>query len=164
MTAGIDCRVASLPSAFGEKLTLRLLDRHARLITLPELGFPESQLSRFRKILNLPYGCILVTGPTGSGKSTTLYASLVELNKVEKNIITVEDPIEYRLNGINQVQVNPRDGLTFANGMRSIQRSDPDIIMIGEIRDRETERIAVESALTGHLVLSTSHTNDAAGA
>ena len=160
----IDCRVASLPSAFGEKLTLRLLERHARLITLPELGFPEAQFSRFRKILNLPYGCILVTGPTGSGKSTTLYASLVELNKVEKNIITVEDPIEYRLNGINQVQVNPRAGLTFANGLRSILRSDPDIIMVGEIRDRETARIAVESALTGHLVLSTLHTNDAAGA
>ncbi|MEW5785528.1 MAG: ATPase, T2SS/T4P/T4SS family [Bacillota bacterium] len=160
----IDFRVASLPSAFGEKLTLRLLDRNARLITLPELGFPEAQLSRFRKMINLPYGCILVTGPTGSGKTTTLYAALVELNQVEKHIITVEDPIEYRLGGINQVQVNSRAGLTFATGLRSILRNDPDIIMVGEIRDRETARIAVESALTGHLVLSTLHTNDAAGA
>ena len=160
----IDFRVASLPSAYGEKLTLRLLDRSARLITLPELGFPDSQLKRFRRSINLPHGCVLVTGPTGSGKSTTLYAGLSELNSVEKNIITVEDPIEYRMAGINQVQVNPRAGLTFATGLRSILRNDPDIIMIGEIRDRETARIAIESALTGHLVLSTLHTNDAAGA
>jgi type IV pilus assembly protein PilB len=160
----IDFRVASLPSAYGEKLTLRLLDRNARVITLSELGFPESQLNNFKKIISLPYGCLLVTGPTGSGKSTTLYAALVELNQVEKHIITVEDPIEYRLDGINQVQVNPRAGLTFATGLRSILRNDPDIIMVGEIRDRETARIAVESALTGHLVLSTLHTNDAAGA
>ncbi len=160
----IDFRVASLPSAYGEKLTLRLLDRSARLITLPELGFPETQLKRFRNSIGKPYGCVLVTGPTGSGKSTTLYAALSELNSVEKNIITVEDPIEYRLNGINQVQVNPRAGLTFATGLRSILRNDPDIIMIGEIRDRETARIAIESALTGHLVLSTLHTNDSAGA
>ena len=160
----IDFRVAALPSAYGEKLTLRLLDRSARLITLPELGFPETQLKKFRSSINLPYGCILVTGPTGSGKSTTLYAALSELNSVEKNIITVEDPIEYRMSGINQVQVNPRAGLTFATGLRSILRNDPDIIMIGEIRDHETARIAVESALTGHLVLSTLHTNDSAGA
>lgn len=160
----IDFRVASLPSAYGEKLTLRLLDRSARLITLPELGFPESQLKKFRSSIHLPYGCILVTGPTGSGKSTTLYAALSELNSVEKNIITVEDPIEYRMSGINQVQVNPRAGLTFATGLRSILRNDPDIIMIGEIRDHETARIAVESALTGHLVLSTLHTNDSSGA
>jgi len=112
----------------------------------------------------MPYGCVLVTGPTGSGKSTTLYAALSELNKVESHIITVEDPIEYRMGGINQVQVNPRAGLTFATGLRSILRNDPDIIMIGEIRDRETARIAIESALTGHLVLSTLHTNDSAGA
>lgn len=160
----IDFRVASLPSAYGEKLTLRLLDRSARLITLPELGFPVSQLKRFREAISKPYGCVMVTGPTGSGKSTTLYAALSELNSVEKNIITVEDPIEYRLNGVNQVQVNPRAGLTFSTGLRSILRNDPDIIMIGEIRDRETARIAIESALTGHLVLSTLHTNDSAGA
>ncbi len=160
----IDFRVASLPSAYGEKLTLRLLDRNTQLITLEDLGFPQSQLSRFRQVLKIPYGCILVTGPTGSGKTTTLYAALAELNDVEKHIITVEDPIEYRLAGINQVQVNPRAGLTFSTGLRSILRNDPDIIMIGEIRDRETARIAVESALTGHLVLSTLHTNDAAGA
>ena len=160
----IDFRVASLPSAYGEKLTLRLLDRSARLITLPELGFPVSQLKRFREAISMPYGCVMVTGPTGSGKSTTLYAALSELNSVEKNIITVEDPIEYRLSGVNQVQVNPRAGLTFATGLRSILRNDPDIIMIGEIRDRETARIAIESALTGHLVLSTLHTNDSAGA
>ena len=160
----IDFRVASLPSAYGEKLTLRLLDRGSRLITLPELGFPESQMKKFRSAIHKPYGCVLVTGPTGSGKSTTLYAALSELNSVEKNIITVEDPIEYRLAGINQVQVNPRAGLTFATGLRSILRHDPDIIMVGEIRDRETARIAIESALTGHLVLSTLHTNDSAGA
>ncbi len=160
----IDLRVASLPSAYGEKLTLRLLDRSERLITLPELGFPESQLKRFRRLINKPYGCVLVTGPTGSGKTTTLYAALSELNTIEKHIITVEDPIEYRLSGINQVQVNQRAGLTFATGLRSILRNDPDIIMVGEIRDRDTARIAVESALTGHLVLSTLHTNDAAGA
>lgn len=160
----VDFRVASLPSAYGEKLTLRLLDRNSRVITLSELGFPPAQLDTFKKIIGLPYGCFLVTGPTGSGKSTTLYAALTELNSVEKHIITVEDPIEYRLEGINQVQVNPRAGLTFATGLRSILRNDPDIIMIGEIRDRETARMAVESALTGHLVLSTLHTNDAAGA
>jgi len=160
----IDLRVASLPSAYGEKLTMRLLDRSERLITLPELGFPETQLKKFYRTIHKPYGCVLVTGPTGSGKTTTLYAALSELNSVEKHIITVEDPIEYRLSGINQVQVNPRAGLTFATGLRSILRNDPDIIMVGEIRDRDTARIAIESALTGHLVLSTLHTNDAAGA
>lgn len=160
----VDFRVASLPSAYGEKLTLRLLDRSSRMITLPELGFPETHLKKFRRSINKPHGCVLVTGPTGSGKTTTLYAALAELNTIEKHIITVEDPIEYRLNGINQVQVNPRAGLTFASGLRSILRNDPDIIMIGEIRDRETARIAIESALTGHLVLSTLHTNDASGA
>lgn len=160
----IDFRVASLPTAYGEKLTLRLLDRSSRLITLSEMGFPESHLQLFRKKINTPHGCVLVTGPTGSGKTTTLYAALAELNTIEKHIITVEDPIEYRLAGINQVQVNQQAGLTFATGLRSILRNDPDIIMVGEIRDRETARIAVESALTGHLVLSTLHTNDAAGA
>ena len=160
----IDFRVASLPTAYGEKMTLRLLDRSSRLITLPEFGFPESQLKLFRQMINTPHGCVLVTGPTGSGKTTTLYAALTELNQVEKHIITVEDPIEYRLAGINQVQVNTQAGLTFASGLRSILRNDPDIIMIGEIRDRETAQIAIESALTGHLVLSTLHTNNAAGA
>lgn len=160
----IDLRVASLPTAYGEKMTLRLLDRSAQVITLPELGFPDSQLKLFRRMITKPHGCVLVTGPTGSGKTTTLYAALTELNSVEKHIITVEDPIEYRLAGINQVQINQRAGLTFASGLRSILRNDPDIIMIGEIRDQETARIAVESALTGHLVLSTLHTNDAAGA
>ncbi|RQD74024.1 MAG: type II/IV secretion system protein, partial [Candidatus Syntrophonatronum acetioxidans] len=160
----IDVRVASLPTAYGEKLTLRLLDRSARLITLEELGFPSDYLEKYRQVMNLPYGFILVTGPTGSGKSTTLYSTLVELNSPEKHIITLEDPIERRLEGINQVQVNIRAGMTFASGLRSILRNDPDIVMVGEIRDHETARIAVESALTGHLVLSTLHTNDAAGA
>ena len=160
----VDFRVASLPTAHGEKLTMRLLDRSASIITLPELGFPDSQLKMFRKMINNPHGCVLVTGPTGSGKTTSLYAALAELNQVEKHIITVEDPIEYRMAGINQVQVNTLAGLTFATGLRSILRNDPDIIMVGEIRDRETARIAVESALTGHLVLSTLHTNDAPGA
>lgn len=160
----VDLRVASLPTGYGEKLTLRLLNRSARLITLEELGFPLIGLEKYNKIVKLPYGFILVTGPTGSGKSTTLYATLAAINSVEKNIITVEDPIEYRLDGLNQVQVNVRAGLTFATGLRSILRSDPDILMVGEIRDQETARMAVESALTGHLVFSTLHTNDAAGA
>jgi type IV pilus assembly protein PilB len=160
----IDVRVATLPTAYGEKVTMRLLHRSSRLITLEELGFPLLELEKYRRIVKMPYGFILVTGPTGSGKSTTLYATLSAVNSVEKNIITVEDPIEYRLDGLNQVQVNVRAGLTFANGLRSILRSDPDIIMIGEIRDAETARIAVESALTGHLVFSTIHTNDASGA
>lgn len=160
----VDFRVATLPSAYGEKVTMRILDRSASLITLDQLGFRPDQLERYRRVMRLPYGFILVTGPTGSGKTTTLYATLSELNDVEKNIITLEDPIEYRMNGITQVQINPRAGLTFANGLRSILRNDPDIIMVGEIRDHETARIAVESALTGHLVLSTLHTNDAAGA
>lgn len=160
----IDFRVASLPSAYGEKLTLRILDRSIELITLQDLGFPNHQLKRFNNIMKLPYGFILVTGPTGSGKSTTLYSVLKEINSVTKHIITVEDPIERRIDGINQVQVNNQAGMTFASGLRSILRNDPDIIMVGEIRDHETARIAVESALTGHLVFSTLHTNDAAGA
>jgi type IV pilus assembly protein PilB len=160
----IDVRAASLPTAYGEKLTLRLLDPTNQLITLEQLGFPPHGLEKYVKIMCRPYGFIPVTGPTGSGKSTTLYATLAALNTEEKHIITVEDPIEYRVEGINQVQINPRAGLTFATGLRSILRNDPDIIMVGEIRDEETARIAVESALTGHLVLSTLHTNDAAGA
>ncbi len=160
----IDIRVASLPSAYGEKLTLRLLNRNSQMITLEQLGFPDLHLKRFHKAIHLPYGFILITGPTGSGKSTTLYATLAEINSSDKNIITLEDPIERRMAGLNQIQMNIKAGLTFASGLRSILRSDPDIIMVGEIRDKETAKIAVESALTGHLVLSTLHTNDAAGA
>lgn len=160
----IDIRVASLPSAYGEKLTLRLLNRNSLSITLEQLGFADVHLKRYRKAMYTPYGFILITGPTGSGKSTTLYTTLAEINSPEKNIITLEDPIERRLAGLNQIQMNPKAGLTFASGLRSILRSDPDIIMVGEIRDQETAKIAVESALTGHLVFSTLHTNDAAGA
>jgi len=160
----VDIRVASLPSAYGEKLTLRLLNRSSKMITLEELGFPEVQLKRYNEVMHLPYGFILITGPTGSGKSTTLYATLAEINTPSKNIITLEDPIERRMAGLNQIQMNSKAGMTFASGLRSILRSDPDIIMVGEIRDHETAKIAVESALTGHLVFSTLHTNDAPGA
>ncbi len=160
----IDVRAASLPASFGERLTLRLLERTTRTIGLDELGISPEILDQYEKAIQTPYGFIAVTGPTGSGKSTTLYASLASLDKVEKNVITVEDPVEYRMEGINQIQVNQKAGLNFASGLRSILRSDPDIIMIGEIRDKETARIAIESALTGHLVFSTLHTNDAAGA
>jgi type IV pilus assembly protein PilB len=160
----IDMRVASLPTVYGEKIVIRLLDRGNVMLRLEQLGFSEIALARYTKSYSKPYGAILVTGPTGSGKSTTLYGTLNILNTADKNIITVEDPVEYRLAGINQVQVNPKAGLTFASGLRSILRCDPDIIMVGEIRDKETAQIAVESALTGHLVLSTLHTNDAPGA
>jgi len=160
----IDIRVATLPAAFGERVTMRLLDRSSRIITLEELGVAPEMLKKYKHALDIPYGFILVTGPTGSGKSTTLYASLAAVDRVEKNVITVEDPIEYRMDEVNQIQINPKAGLTFASGLRSILRSDPDIIMVGEIRDKETARIAIESALTGHLVFSTLHTNDAAGA
>jgi type IV pilus assembly protein PilB len=160
----IDMRVATLPTVYGEKVVMRLLDKSNVMLDLEELGFAEKALKRFRKSFQKPYGAILVTGPTGSGKSTTLYAALNILNCAEKNIITVEDPVEYRLTGINQVQVNTRAGMTFAAALRSILRCDPDIVMVGEIRDRETALIAIESALTGHLVLSTLHTNDAPGA
>ncbi|MGE5423636.1 MAG: GspE/PulE family protein [Ignavibacteriales bacterium] len=160
----VDFRVATLPAVYGEKVVMRLLVRSTQIITLDQLGFPDGELEKYQKIMHMPYGFILVTGPTGSGKSTSLYATLTELNSKEKNIITLEDPIEYRLDGITQVQINNKAGLTFANGLRSILRNDPDIVMVGEIRDEETARIAVESALTGHLVLSTLHTNDAAGA
>ena len=160
----IDMRVASLPTVYGEKIVMRLLDKSNVLLGLEDLGFSDKALKRFRKSFLKPYGAILVTGPTGSGKSTTLYAALNILNSTEKNVITVEDPVEYRLTGINQVQVNTRAGMTFAAALRSILRCDPDIVMVGEIRDRETALIAIESALTGHLVLSTLHTNDAPGA
>lgn len=160
----IDMRVATLPTVYGEKVVMRLLDKSNVMLDLEDLGFSEKALKRFHKSLVKPYGAILVTGPTGSGKSTTLYAALNILNSPEKNIITVEDPVEYRLTGINQVQVNVRAGMTFSAALRSILRCDPDIVMVGEIRDRETAQIAIESALTGHLVLSTLHTNDAPGA
>ncbi|OFW57159.1 MAG: type II secretion system protein GspE [Actinobacteria bacterium RBG_16_64_13] len=160
----IDMRVASLPTVYGEKIVIRLLDRSNVMLRLEDLGFSDIALSRYQRSYTKPYGAVLVTGPTGSGKSTTLYGTLNILNTPEKNIITVEDPVEYRLAGINQVQINPKAGLTFASGLRSILRCDPDIIMVGEIRDKETAQIAVESALTGHLVLSTLHTNNAPGA
>ncbi|WP_217912782.1 GspE/PulE family protein [Miltoncostaea marina] len=160
----LDLRVATLPTVYGEKIVMRILDKSNVLMRLSDLGFAKDVLARFEACYRRPYGAILVTGPTGSGKSTSLYGALNQLNSADKNIITVEDPVEYRLPGINQVQVNPRAGLTFAAGLRSILRCDPDIVMIGEIRDHETARIAIESALTGHLVLATLHTNDAAGA
>ncbi len=160
----IDFRVSTLPTMFGESVVLRILDRESVILDLEKLGFPEYDLSKFRDLINRSYGIILVTGPTGSGKTTTLYAALGEINSPEKKIITVEDPIEYQLGGVNQVQVKAGIGLSFSNILRSILRQDPDIIMIGEIRDAETAEIAIHSALTGHLVFSTLHTNDAAGA
>jgi type IV pilus assembly protein PilB len=160
----IDIRVATMPTVHGEKIVLRLLDKSSVLLDLGDLGFSERALSRFETSYKKPYGAILVTGPTGSGKSTTLYGTLNILNTKDKNIITVEDPVEYRMNGINQTQINPKAGLTFASGLRAILRSDPDIVMVGEIRDKETAQIAIEAALTGHMVLSTLHTNDAPGA
>jgi type IV pilus assembly protein PilB len=160
----LDLRVVTLPTVFGEKIVMRILDKSSALLHLEDLGFLESQYRRFEEAFRKPYGAILVTGPTGAGKSTTLYATLNVLNKPDRNIITVEDPVEYRLRGINQVQVNNTFGLTFARALRSILRNSPDIILVGEIRDRETAMIAVESALTGHLVLSSLHTNDAPSA
>jgi len=160
----IDLRAATLPTVFGEKVVLRLLDTQSVEMDLSKLGFEPKVLERYEEVFRRPYGTILVTGPTGSGKSTTLYATLAELNSPEKNIITVEDPVEYRLAGVNQVQVNVRAGLTFASGLRSILRSDPDVVMIGEIRDFETAKTSVEAALTGHLVLATLHTNNAPAA
>jgi type IV pilus assembly protein PilB len=159
---GIDLRVATLPTVYGEKVVMRILDKGQAVLRLEELGFLRETEDRFSSACHKPYGTILATGPTGSGKSTTLYAAINTLNKPDRNIITVEDPVEYRMTGINQVQINPKAGLTFASALRSILRSDPDIVLVGEIRDRETAVIAVEAALTGHLVLSTLHTNDAA--
>ncbi len=158
----VDLRVATLPTVFGEKIVMRVLDKSTALLRLTDLGFLPENMERYEQSYRKPYGTILVTGPTGSGKSTTLYATLNILNDESKNVITVEDPVEYQLLGINQVQVNAKAGLTFAAALRSILRSDPDIVLVGEIRDRETAVIAVEAALTGHLVLSTLHTNDAA--
>jgi type IV pilus assembly protein PilB len=160
----MDLRVSTLPTTFGEKVVLRLLDTADLRADLRGLGFSREMLGSYEAVFRRPYGTILVTGPTGSGKSTTLYATLGELNATERNIVTVEDPVEYRMRGINQVQVNPRIGLNFHTGLRSILRSDPDVVMIGEIRDRETAKTSVEAALTGHLVLATLHTNNAPAA
>ncbi len=160
----VDVRVSSVPTIYGENIVLRLLDATGTVLQLTDLGFPKTVLDRFDKLITRPHGIILVTGPTGSGKTTTLYASLCKINTVEKNIITIEDPVEYKLAGIRQIQVNPKVNLTFANGLRSILRQDPNIVMVGEIRDPETAEIAIHAALTGHLVFSTLHTNDAAGA
>ncbi|MGB9843579.1 MAG: GspE/PulE family protein [Caldisericia bacterium] len=156
----VDLRVSVLPGIFGEKVVLRILDKERSLIPLEQLGFSEESLEIFRGLIKQPYGMILITGPTGSGKSTTLYAILRILNSPEVNVLTVEDPVEYQLDGITQVQVNPKINLTFANALRSFLRQDPDIILVGEIRDKETAQIAMEAALTGHLVFSTLHTND----
>jgi general secretion pathway protein E len=160
----IDIRVSIIPTALGERAVLRLLDRQAGVLSLEMLGLNDFILGLFRNALSRQNGIILVTGPTGSGKTTTLYASLLKLNTEDRNIITVEDPVEYQLNGIGQMQVNPKIGLSFATGLRSILRQDPDIMMVGEIRDMETAEIAVHASLTGHLVLSTLHTNDASSA
>lgn len=160
----IDLRVATLPTVWGEKVVMRILDNAQSSMTLNDLAMLEDNLNAFRSSFTKPYGMILVTGPTGSGKSTTLYTTLHALAKPEINVITVEDPVEYRMPGVNQVQVNPKAGLTFASALRSILRSDPDVVLIGEIRDQETAQIAIEAALTGHLVLSTLHTNDAPSA
>ena len=160
----VDLRVATLPTPHGEKAVMRILDQAKADIELKQLGMLPRSLERFTMAFQQAHGAVLVTGPTGSGKSTSLYAALNVLNTVEKNIITIEDPVEFQIEGITQVQVNPKAGLSFAAGLRSMMRCDPDIIMVGEIRDRETAQIAVESALTGHLVLSTLHTNDAPGA
>jgi general secretion pathway protein E len=160
----VDIRVSVIPTAFGERVVLRLLDKSATLLLLPELGMNEKSVALFHKLIKSPYGIILVTGPTGSGKTTTLYAALSTINQPEINIITIEDPIEYQIDGIGQIQVNPKIDLTFATGLRSIVRQDPDVILVGEIRDRETAEIAIQSSLTGHLVFSTLHTNDAASA
>ena len=157
----VDLRVVTLPSVHGEAVVMRILDKEAVVMELDRLGMAEREQELFRRSVGKPYGCVLATGPTGSGKSTTLYAALAELNTPDKNIITIEDPVEYQVEGITQVQVNTRAGLQFATGLRSMMRADPDVIMVGEIRDRETAQIAVEAALTGHLVLSTLHTNDA---
>jgi type IV pilus assembly protein PilB len=160
----LDIRVATLPTVEGEKVVMRLLDKSRRAPTLEELGLSDDMRAQLAEILARPTGALLVTGPTGSGKSTTLYAGLTTINRPEINIITVEDPVEYRLAGVNQVQINNRAGLTFASALRSILRSDPDVVMVGEIRDGETAKISIEAALTGHFVLSTLHTNDAPSA
>lgn len=159
-----DMRVSTLPGVHGESVVLRILDRSDTAVSLQQLGMPESILGKYQQLITQPHGMILITGPTGSGKTTTLYATLEKINSEKQKIITVEDPVEYQLEGITQIQANSSIGLTFAAGLRSIVRQDPDVLMVGEIRDHETAEIAIESALTGHLVFSTLHTNDAAGA
>lgn len=160
----VDFRVSTIPTLFGESIVMRILNRESLMLDLPKIGFPRDILEQYLQIASQPYGMILVTGPTGSGKTSTLYATLSLLNSEENKIITLEDPVEYQLRGINQIQVNPKINLTFAGGLRSIVRQDPDIILVGEIRDRETADTAIQSALTGHLLFSTLHTNDAPGA
>jgi type IV pilus assembly protein PilB len=160
----LDVRVATLPTVEGEAVVMRLLDKSKKPPTLEEVGLSSAMMERLAALIQRPTGALLATGPTGSGKSTTLFAALAQISRPEINVITVEDPVEYRLPGLNQVQVNPRAGLTFATALRSILRSDPDVVMVGEIRDVETAKISIEAALTGHFVLSTMHTNDAAGA
>ncbi len=160
----VDMRVATMPTGFGERVVLRLLEKGMRLMKLEEVGLNREMLARIRRLITLSHGIILVTGPTGSGKTTTLYAALQEINSPDKNILTIEDPIEYQIDGIGQTQVNPKIGLTFARGLRAMVRQDPDVILVGEIRDRETAEIAIQAALTGHLVFSTLHTNDAPSA
>ncbi len=160
----IDLRIASLPTSYGERVVIRLLDKGARLYNLEDLGMSPGILEQFRRLIHREHGLFLVTGPTGGGKSTTLYAALQELNVKDKNVVTLEDPIEYQLSGISQTQVNEKKGMTFATGLRNVLRQDPDIIMIGEIRDQETAEMAIQSALTGHMVYSTLHTNDATSA
>ncbi|GBC60184.1 type II secretion system protein GspE [Desulfonema ishimotonii] len=160
----IDFRVSTVPTVFGESLVMRILDRENLVLDLEKIGFPADILAQYTRLISQPYGMILVTGPTGSGKTSTLYTTLAKINSPEVKIITLEDPVEYQLTGINQIQVNPKIGLNFVDGLRSIVRQDPDIILVGEIRDRETAEIAIQSALTGHLLFSTLHTNDAAGA
>ncbi|MBR5190432.1 MAG: Flp pilus assembly complex ATPase component TadA [Clostridia bacterium] len=161
----MDVRIASMPTVYGEKVVMRLLERsNTNVVPLKDLKFSPRQFDRFNNAIHMPYGFVLVTGPTGSGKSTTLYATLAEISTLEKNVITLEDPVERRMAGINQVQMNNRAGMTFAAALSSVLRSDPDIVMVGEIRNSETAKIAVEAALTGHMVLSTLHTNDAPGA
>jgi general secretion pathway protein E len=160
----VDVRVSCLPTAFGERVVLRLLEKSGKLLSMEEIGLTAWALAEMKRLLNLSHGIILVTGPTGSGKTTTLYAALSYINSPDKNILTIEDPIEYQLDGIGQMQVNPKINLTFASGLRSMVRQDPDVILVGEIRDRETAEIAIHAALTGHLVFSTLHTNDSASA
>ncbi len=162
--APIDIRAVTIPTVHGESVVMRLLDRSAALIDLDRLGLESGARARLNEAIGLAHGSVLVTGPTGSGKSTTLYAIINQLNAPDRNIVTIEDPVEYQLDGITQMPVNVRQGLTFAAGLRSMMRADPDIIMVGEIRDRETAQISIEAALTGHLLFSTLHTNDAPSA
>jgi general secretion pathway protein E len=160
----VDIRVSVVPATHGERIVMRLLDKTSTILRLEDIGFSGDKLETFNRLIHSPHGILLLTGPTGSGKTTTLYGALTRINSADKNIITVEDPVEYQIKGIGQIQVNPKINLTFANGLRSIVRQDPDVIMVGEIRDLETAEIAIQASLTGHLVFSTLHTNDSAGA